>query len=83
MEFRHLRYFVAVAEALNFTKAAQNLRLAQPSITRQHNSTILLYLSSFGPEDDLDGNPHVLSQRFLNLKTSALDRLLHVNWPAI
>src|SRR5258708_36371509 len=35
MELRHLRCFVAVAEALSFTKAAENLRLAQPSLTRQ------------------------------------------------
>ncbi|HEY5480917.1 MAG TPA: LysR substrate-binding domain-containing protein [Verrucomicrobiae bacterium] len=35
---RHLRYFVAVAEDLSFTKAAAKLHLAQPSITRQiHN----------------------------------------------
>jgi DNA-binding transcriptional LysR family regulator len=30
-----LRYFVAVAEALSFTKAAGHLHLAQPSLTRQ------------------------------------------------
>jgi DNA-binding transcriptional LysR family regulator len=35
MELRHLRYFVAVAEALSFTGAAAKLRLAQPSLTRQ------------------------------------------------
>jgi DNA-binding transcriptional LysR family regulator len=35
MELRHLRYFVAVAEDLNFTKAAAKLHLAQPSLTRQ------------------------------------------------
>src|SRR6202795_3460860 len=35
MELRHLRYFVSVAEALSFTKAAQKLHTAQPSLSRQ------------------------------------------------
>jgi DNA-binding transcriptional LysR family regulator len=35
MELRHLRYFVAVAEASNFTKAAAQLRVAQPAVSRQ------------------------------------------------
>ena len=35
MELRHLRYFVSVAEALSFTKAASKLHTSQPSLTRQ------------------------------------------------
>jgi LysR family hca operon transcriptional activator len=34
VELRHLRYFIAVAEDLSFTKAALKLRLAQPSSGR-------------------------------------------------
>lgn len=38
MEIRHLTYFVAVAERLNFTKAAADLDVAQPAISQQIHS---------------------------------------------
>jgi DNA-binding transcriptional LysR family regulator len=55
MKFRHLEYFVAAAEELNFTHAADRLNVSQPPFSKQiHDLEGELGIEFFGPKS----HPH-------------------------
>src|SRR5215471_9252093 len=71
MELRHMRYFVAVAEERNFTRAAVRLHLAQPSLSRQIRDledelgVTLLHRSKGGINLTAAGNEYLVQARKL------------------
>lgn len=87
---RKLRYFVAVAEELNFGRAAERLHIAQPVLSRQIRSfeselgVQLLERSSRGTQLTRAGSQLLEDARFLLAESKALQqRLFQIAEPIV
>ncbi|OBF42230.1 LysR family transcriptional regulator [Mycobacterium sp. ACS1612] len=82
LDLRKLRYFVAVAEELNFGRAAERLHIAQPVLSRQIRSfegelgVQLFARDSRGTELTIAGKQLLEDARFLLAETKALRQRL-------
>ena len=87
---RKLRYFVAVAEELNFGRAAERLHIAQPVLSRQIRSfegelgVKLFERDSRGTQLTIAGKQLLDDARFLLAESKALhERLSHIPDPTV
>lgn len=87
VEFRHLRYFVMIAEEGNFTRAAERLYLAQPSLSTQtkqleEDIAVPLFVRDFtGVRPTPAGDAFLpLARQLLRLKDRAIEtaRAVHM-----
>jgi len=90
LDMRKLRYFVAVAEELNFGRAARRLHIAQPVLSRQIRSfedelgVRLFVRDSRGTELTAAGTQLLEDARFMLRESKALqERLVQATTPAV
>jgi DNA-binding transcriptional LysR family regulator len=90
LDMRKLRYFVAVAEELNFGRAAERLHIAQPVLSRQIRSfeselgVQLFVRSSRGTHLTRAGSQLLQDARFLLAESKALQqRLFQIADPTV